>query len=87
MIEKKCVGKNVLFHRIEDEIQPILDFIEQPKATQYFSDKRANTKRHCIFNNTIHDIPDSEIKDQLIEKSNQYGYNVLNQPKAPRMLF
>ncbi len=86
MIEQKCVGRKFLFHRIEDNIQPVLNFINRPTATEYFRDKRANTKRHSIFNNTLDEIPNSPIKEMLIAQGAKYGYDLFNQPRAPRML-
>ncbi len=80
-IEEKCVGRKFLFHRIEDNIQPVLDFIGKSDSINYFKDKKVNTRRHGIFSRTIHDIPDSEVKEMLIEKSKEYGYDLFSDEK------
>ncbi|RDJ35112.1 MAG: hypothetical protein DWQ19_09770 [Crenarchaeota archaeon] len=87
LIERQCHTKESIFHKIEDDIKYVLNFVNKPRAKNYFMDKRANTHRHNIFSKTIHDIPDSKEKDALIEKSLSYGYDLFNEPKPPRMMF
>lgn len=87
MIEQACQGRDFLLHRIEDDIKPVLDYVGRSKATDYFTDKRANTNRHNIFSKTIHDIPNHPIKEELIRKAEQYKYDLFSTPPSPRLLF
>ena len=80
MIEQKLAGKKYLFHRIEDDIQPILDYTEcSIPRTKLHSDTETNTflkKNSKVFK--INDISRTFIKRKLVEIGERYGYSMIS---------
>lgn len=69
MIEKT----NAFFHRIEDGIQPIVDFVGKDFLPSLPTDtntlKKPGSKSFSLM-----DLPKSDIKDQFIAMGKRYGY-------------
>lgn len=79
MIEQKLAGKKYLFHRIEDDIQSILDYTEcSIPRTKLHSDTETNTflkKNSKVFK--INDISRTFIKSKLVAIGERYGYQMI----------
>ena len=77
MIEENLIGKDYLFHRIEDNIEKVFDFIGLEKQDDFFNDKKSNTyKKFTEEPFTIDSLQSSPIKDELIAISEKYDYKL-----------
>ena len=78
MIEDKTKNKTYFFHRVEDKCsQKLLDFLEiETIPSGVFTDDKVNSWRKRKKNVQIKDIPNGEIKKELIQTMKRYGYIV-----------
>jgi hypothetical protein len=76
MIEKQLEGRNYLFFRVEDSIDPILDFLEVEKPKKYFNDRRANTRQKPKKRFSLNEMPNNQLKEEFIEMGKRYGYSM-----------
>lgn len=73
MIEKNLEGKRFIFHRIEDDPQPILEFVGASGSAS-FTDTKINSfeKTGKTFN--LSDIKNGTLKRDFIDMGRRYGY-------------
>lgn len=77
MIKSKLKNKNFLFHRIEDGVQPVLDFIGKQKTKNLYTETDANTMRKRGEKSfQINQLPEGYAKNRFIEIGQQYGYEM-----------
>lgn len=75
MIEKNLTGKRFIFHRIEDSIEPLLNFLELRHETCMFDDKKVNSFEHATPKTfTLNDLKNSPLKRDFIDMGRRYGY-------------
>jgi len=76
MIENKLSKKeNYLFHRIEDPIDNLLNFIGKEKTEEMFNETKANTfKKKNTSKFKIDEIKREKIKNEFIEFCEKYNY-------------
>jgi len=86
MIEEKCAlhkeKGNYLFHRIEDDIDEVVDFVGRKIAEDMFADKKSNTRKHRTEKISLRDIS-QPYRSQLIEIADRYGYTFAHSNKPP----
>lgn len=77
IIEEKSVNKEYLLHRVDiDPVENILDFCQIENRENLYLDNRTNTKRHRLHFLTLDDIPNHPVKDKMIQKAEEYGYDL-----------
>ncbi len=78
LIETKLKYKKYLFHRIEDDMQPILDYIGYKDDRRIlFADKEINTFMKQGLNKfSLSQLPEGEIKNRFIDIGIKYGYKM-----------
>lgn len=76
MIEKLSEGKDYILHRVEDDPQPIINFIGKERPESFFNDRKANSFEKVKEQFTLNHLPPSRIKDELIELGKRYGYSM-----------
>lgn len=69
MIEES--KKTILFHRIEDDIEPIKNLFKY-KGNNFYKNKKSNSKEKVSI--CVDDINNQEIKKELLEIMKRYGY-------------
>lgn len=79
MIEQKLANREFLFHRIEDDLKPAIDYLSMTNIDieHWNSQKTINTLprvRSPKF--SIFQIKDSNIKKRFIEIGGKYGYQI-----------
>lgn len=76
MIEEMTKDKDYLFHRAEDDPQPVIDFLGAERPDEMFDDKKVNTyeKRKKQF--TLDQLPSGKVKDEFIAMGRRYGYSM-----------
>jgi hypothetical protein len=76
MIEKNSKN-NVLFHKIEDSKQPLLEYFNKKNNSNIFSNTKINTYEKPCKKFTLNQLT-GEIKERFVEISYRYGYKILS---------
>ena len=61
------------FHRIEDDVSPLLSFLGK-EGCRYYDNKKINSQAKAGSRFSFHDIESSEIADLIRAKCKQYNY-------------
>lgn len=62
-----------LFHRIEDDIAPVLTFLN--RSGTYYSNTKINSQAKTGARFAFGDIESQEIRERVLDKCHQYGYS------------
>jgi hypothetical protein len=73
MIEKNLEGKKFIFHRIEDNLQPVLEFVGASGDVR-FTDTKVNSFEKTGKTFSLNDIKNSPLKRDFIDMGRRYGY-------------
>jgi len=76
MIEKLSQGKEYLFHRVEDDPQPVFDFIHVERPDSFFDDRKVNSFEKPKKQFTLDNLPSGQVKDEFIALGRKYGYSM-----------
>lgn len=69
-----------VFHKIEDDKKPILDYLGMPDGLGYFEDNTVNTfKKPCKERFSIDKIQSKELVDALKYTCEKYGYRIVSE--------
>lgn len=69
-------NKQYLFHKIEDDITPVLAFIEKEATEHMYSDTKANSRRRKPLNHrSLDDLTDEDVKKEVLAICEEYGYS------------
>jgi len=79
MIERNLMNRGYLFHRIEEGIKPILEFLEIEEPEEFFKDKKANTFEKPCAKFSVKDIEQDYVRETFTEIGNRYGYSMLSE--------
>lgn len=78
MIENNLMHRGYCFHRIEDDISNVLDFLDLKSTPNMFSNTSANTLKKPTFQFEIPLIRNSNIKEDFIKIGKKYKYKMLS---------
>jgi hypothetical protein len=76
MIQKLSEGKERIFHRVEDDPQSVIDFVDMKRPESFFCDRKINSFEKTKDQFTLDKLPPGNIKDELIEMGREYGYSM-----------
>lgn len=77
MIRSDLKNKDFVFHRIEDDIQPVLDFVGKPRTKNLYSETDANTMlKRGEKRFQMNQLPEGYVKNRFMEIGKQYGYEM-----------
>ena len=74
MIERNLEGKDFLFHRSEDDLRPLIDFVGGDPEIRVFNDRKINSLEKRVPRFTLDSLPNGNIKEEFIALGKKYGY-------------